>query len=256
MRYGGLQASDVSIHANLGVSVSGVERENSSHSLLHWLVGKFGSRCISRWIGQIAPAGMPKGVRHGECADQEKEIVRRGSGEEPARIKARHRPDPCDQRQDEACHDIRAQFPGTQVIILTSHAGEGFVEQALHAGAAGYVLKQVGNEELVRAVRAAQRGEIALDPRTATRVVARLKNLQTQAETSAFRDLSQRELDLLALVAKGESNREIGQMLNLSEITVRNYVSNILEKLHLRNRIELATYAVQHRIEGHLEKAE
>jgi len=152
----------------------------------------------------------------------------------------------------EACHDIRAQFPETQVVILTSHAVEGFVEQALRAGAAGYVLKQVGNEELVRAVHAAQRGEIALDPKTATKVVASLKTLQTQADTSAFRDLSQRELDVLALVARGKSNREIGQVLNLSEITVRNYVSNILEKLHMRNRIELATYAVQHRIEEHL----
>ena len=156
----------------------------------------------------------------------------------------------------EACNDIRTQFPETQVVILTSHAGEGFVEQALHAGAAGYVLKQVGNEELVRAVHAAQRGEIALDPRTATKVVARFKNLQTQAETSAFRNISQREMDVLVLVAKGKSNKEIGFVLNLSEITVRNYISNILEKLHLRNRIELATYAVQHRIEEHREQAE
>ncbi len=156
----------------------------------------------------------------------------------------------------EACHDIRRQFPETQVVILTSHGGDSFAEQALRAGAAGYVLKQVGNEELVRAVRAARRGEIALDPKTATKVVARLKDLQTRAESSAFRDLSQRELDVLALVARGESNREIGQAINLSEITVRNYVSNILEKLHLRNRIELATYAVQHRIEEHLEKPE
>ena len=156
----------------------------------------------------------------------------------------------------EACQEIRNQFPETQVVILTSHGGEGFAEQALRAGAAGYVLKQVGNEELVRAVRAANRGEIALDPKTAKKVVARLNHLQAQAETSAFRVLSRRELDVLALVAKGESNKEIGQALNLSEITVRNYISNILEKLHLRNRIELATYAVQHRLEEHLEKAE
>ena len=156
----------------------------------------------------------------------------------------------------EACQEIRKKFPATKVVILTSHAGEGFVGQALRAGAAGYVLKQVGNEELVRAVRAAQRGEIALDPRTAIKVIANLKTLQNQAELTAFRDLSQRELDVLALVAKGESNREIGKAINLSEITVRNYVSNILEKLHLRNRIELATYAVQHRLEEHLVKAE
>lgn len=73
----------------------------------------------------------------------------------------------------EACQEIRHQFPETQVVILTSHGGENFAEQALRAGAAGYVLKQVGNDELVRAVRAAYRGEIALDPKTATKVVAR-----------------------------------------------------------------------------------
>ena len=155
----------------------------------------------------------------------------------------------------EACQEIRHQFPETQVVILTSHGGENFAEQALRAGAAGYVLKQVGNDELVRAVRAAYRGEIALDPKTATKVVAQLKDLQTRDDMSAFRALSQRELDVLARVAKGDSNKEIGQALNLSEITVRNYTSNILEKLHLRNRIELATYAVLHRIEEHLEKA-
>lgn len=153
----------------------------------------------------------------------------------------------------EACRDIRTQFPETQVVILTSHGGESFTEQALRAGAAGYVLKQVGNEELVRAIRAAQRGESALDTKSTRKMVNRLNQLQAQAEAGAFQSLSQRELDVLALVAKGESNKAIGKTLNLSEITVRNYVSNILEKLHLRNRIELATYAVQHRIEEHLE---
>jgi two-component system response regulator DevR len=156
----------------------------------------------------------------------------------------------------EACKDIRKQFPETQVVILTSHASDGFAEQALRAGAAGYVLKQVGNDELVRAVRAANRGETALDPRTAAQLVTRLKGLQNKEETSAFGNLSQREMDVLALVAKGESNKEIGQKLNLSEITVRNYVSNILGKLQLRNRIELATYAVRYRIEDHLDNPE
>jgi DNA-binding NarL/FixJ family response regulator len=152
----------------------------------------------------------------------------------------------------EACRDIRARFPETQVVILTSHSRENFIEQTLRAGAVGYVLKQVGNEELVRAIRAAQRGETALDPQSAGRLVARLKDLQTQEEKNAFRDLSRRELEVLLLVMRGQSNKEIGEALNLSEITVRNYVSVILEKLHLRNRIELATYAVQHHLEEYL----
>jgi two-component system response regulator DevR len=190
-------------------------------------------------------------------------VAEAGTAEEALVQVARHHPDVVilDIRLPgksglEACCDIRRQYPSTQVVILTSHAGEGFAEQALRAGAAGYVLKQVGNEELVRAVRAAARGEIALDPRTARQVVDRLKDLQSQVETNAFRDLSHRELDVLRLVARGETNKEIGKKLNLSEITVRNYVSTILEKMHLRNRIELATYAVQYRIEEHLEKQE
>jgi two-component system, NarL family, response regulator DevR len=153
----------------------------------------------------------------------------------------------------DACREIRTQFPNTQVVILTSHAGESFAGQALRAGAAGYVLKQVGNEELVRAVRAAHRGEIALDPRTSAGLVARLNTLQGQVESGAFSRLSSREMDVLAHISRGESNKEIGLALHLSEITVRNYLSNILEKLGLRNRIELATYAVQHHIEEHLD---
>jgi len=156
----------------------------------------------------------------------------------------------------EACREIRQRFPQTQVVILTSHVAEGFAEQALQFGAAGYVLKQVGNDELVRAVRAAHRGETGLDPRTATRVVARMRDLQTQAEHNAFRDLSPRELQVLRQVANGENNKVIGKALGLSEITVRNYVSRLLEKLQMRNRVELATYAVQHRLDDYLSSAE
>ena len=152
----------------------------------------------------------------------------------------------------DACRDIRQKYPQVQVVMLTSSVNESFAVEALRAGAVGYVLKQVGGDELVRAVRAAQRGEMALDPKTATRVIARLNDLQKKTEADAFRDLSPREMDVLALVARGLSNKEIGQALNLSEITARNYVTTILEKLHLRNRVELATYAVQNHLEERL----
>jgi two-component system, NarL family, response regulator DevR len=148
----------------------------------------------------------------------------------------------------EACQEIRKKFPETQVVILTSHGGENFAEQALRAGAAGYVLKQVGNEELVRAIRAAKRGEMALDPRTAAQVVGRLKNLQSQSDANAFRALSPRELDVLVPLARGKTNGQIGQLLNLSEKTVGNYVSNMFEKLGFTNRIELAAYAFEHHL--------
>ena len=149
----------------------------------------------------------------------------------------------------DACREIRRRFPQTQVVILTSSISESFAVDALRAGAAGYVLKQVGGDELVRAIRAAHRGEMALDPKTATHIVARLKDLQNKSEANVFHNLSPREMDVLVLVSRGLSNKEIGQSLNLSEITVRNYVSNLLEKLHLRNRIELATFAVQNHLE-------
>jgi two-component system, NarL family, response regulator DevR len=153
----------------------------------------------------------------------------------------------------EVCRDIREQFPSTRVVILTSHAGESYLEEAMRAGASGYVLKQVGNEELVRAIRAAFKGEIGLDSRTAASVVNRFLEMEKHVDQSAFRELSIREKEVLALVAEGESNKEIGVKLNLTEITVRNYVSNILSKLQLRNRIELAKYAFVHNLKDHMD---
>ena len=153
----------------------------------------------------------------------------------------------------EICREIRDLFPATKVVILTSHAGENFLEQAMRAGASGYVLKQVGNEELIRAIRAAHRGEVALDTRTATQVIKSYLEMGKTVDESSFKDLSPREKEVLALVAEGESNKEIGAKLNLTEITVRNYVSNILNKLQLRNRIELAKYAFVHNLKDHME---
>ena len=148
----------------------------------------------------------------------------------------------------EVCREIRQRYPDTHIVMLTSYADDDFIVAALRSGASGYVLKQVGGGELVRAVQAAARGETALDPQTAARVVARLRDLESKAETDAFRTLSPREREVLRLVAEGKSNKEIGAALNLSEITVRNYLSHMLEKLGLNNRVELAAYATQHHL--------
>lgn len=147
----------------------------------------------------------------------------------------------------EACREIRQRYPETRVVILTSHKDDQAIGRALRAGASGFVLKQVGGEELVRAVQAAAHGEMALDPQTAARVVARLQDLEAQAEADVFRDLSPREREVLARVARGLSNKQIAAQLSLSDVTVRNYVSNILEKLKLNNRVELASFAARHR---------
>lgn len=148
----------------------------------------------------------------------------------------------------EATRQITAQFPESKVVMLTSFADDELVVRAIRAGAVGYVLKQVGNEELLRAIAAAARGEALLDPSTTARLLLRVREVERKIDEDAFRDLSDRELEVLVGVARGRTNAEIGQNLNLSEKTVRNYLSTILEKLHLHNRIELATYAVEHHL--------
>lgn len=148
----------------------------------------------------------------------------------------------------EAARQITERYPETKVVMLTSFADDELVVRAIRAGAVGYVLKQVGNEELLRAISAAANGDALLDPATTSRLLSRVREAERRADENAFRDLSDRELEVLAEVTHGKSNAEIGEVLNLSEKTVRNYVSSILDKLALNNRIELATYAVEHHL--------
>ncbi|GAB4543113.1 MAG: response regulator transcription factor [Anaerolineae bacterium] len=152
----------------------------------------------------------------------------------------------------EVCRQIVERWPHIKVIILTSYVNDNLIVEAIKAGATGYVLKQVGNEELLRAVKAVQRGEALLDPYVTQRVLQRMRQAEQLIDTGAFRNLSQRELEVLFLVSQGKSNREIGEALALSEKTVRNHVSNLLNKLGMSNRIELATFAVKHRIATYL----
>jgi two-component system, NarL family, response regulator DevR len=154
----------------------------------------------------------------------------------------------------EAARRISDRFADTKVVMLTSFADDELVLRAIQAGAVGYVLKQVGNEELLRAIAAAARGEALLDPSTTARLLSRVREVDRKNIQNAFRDLSDREMQVLAEVARGKTNAVIGQTLNLSEKTVRNYVSTILEKLNLTNRIELATYAVENHLFDRLRK--
>jgi two-component system, NarL family, response regulator DevR len=154
----------------------------------------------------------------------------------------------------EAARRISDRFADTKVVMLTSFADDELVLRAIQAGAVGYVLKQVGNDELLRAIAAAARGEALLDPSTTARLLSRVREVDRKNIQNAFRDLSDREMQVLAEVARGKTNAVIGQTLNLSEKTVRNYVSTILEKLNLTNRIELATYAVENHLFDRLRK--
>jgi DNA-binding NarL/FixJ family response regulator len=148
----------------------------------------------------------------------------------------------------EATRQIMSRFPKSRVVMLTSFADDDLVMRAINAGAVGYVLKQVGNEELLRAIRAAARGEALIDPSTTARLLSRVRELDRKAEEDAFRELSDREMDVLVHLARGKTNAEIGKLLNLSEKTVGNYIGTMFEKLHLNNRIELAIYAVEHHL--------
>jgi DNA-binding NarL/FixJ family response regulator len=148
----------------------------------------------------------------------------------------------------DATRRITSRCAGIKVVMLTSFADDELVVRAISAGAAGYVLKQVGNEELLRAVRAAARGESALDSSTTARLLTHVRKAERQAQEDAFRDITDREMDVLLHLAKGKTNAEIAALLNLSEKTVGNYIGNMFEKLHLNNRIELAAYAYEHHL--------
>lgn len=152
----------------------------------------------------------------------------------------------------EACQRIVDQLPGTKVIMLTSYAEDELLFDAIAAGAAGYVLKQIGGDDLVRAIETVGRGEALLDPGLTRRVLAKVREATRKEALAAFSELTEQELRVLALIAEGKTNREIAEALYLGEGTVRNYVSNILGKLGVSNRAEAAAYAVQHNLKDHL----
>ena len=154
----------------------------------------------------------------------------------------------------EATRHIVRRFPQVKVVMLTSFADEELVVSAIRAGAVGYLLKEVGNEEVLRGIRLAAQGNSVMDAATTSRLFARLRLSERKEDEDAFRDLSQRELEVLYEVAQGKTNAEIAESLHLSEKTARNYVSTLLEKLHLSNRIELATYAVKYHLSERMKK--
>lgn len=154
----------------------------------------------------------------------------------------------------EGARQLSTRYPDTKVVMLTSYADEELVVSAIRAGAVGYILKEVGNEEVLRGIRAAASGGSALDAATTSRLLARVRATEHKADEEAFRDLSDRELEVLFELSQGKTNAEIAASLNLSEKTARNYVSSILEKLHLANRIELATYAIKHNLAERMKK--
>jgi DNA-binding NarL/FixJ family response regulator len=154
----------------------------------------------------------------------------------------------------QACEMIKEELPETHVIMLTSYAEDEMLFDAISAGADGYVLKQVGSDDLVKAIQCIGRGEALLDPAVTQRILERVRLATRQEQVQAFADLTEQELRVLSHVAKGKTNKQIAKALFLGEGTVRNYVSSILSKLDLTNRAEAAAYAVRHELKEYLEE--
>ncbi len=144
----------------------------------------------------------------------------------------------------EACRDIRSLHPRTACLILTSFADDEALFQAILAGAAGYLLKQIRTNDLVDAVRRVAAGQNLLDPAVTARVLERLRTGNPQDERLAR--LTEQERRVLDLVVEGLTNRQIGERLHLAEKTVKNYVTSVLSKLGMTRRTEAAVYAVRH----------
>ncbi len=145
-----------------------------------------------------------------------------------------------------ACRTLRQECPDTVVLMLTSFPDEEAVLSSIMAGASGYLLKNTGRVEILRAIRAAASGESLLDPAVTKSVLSRLRSLTDREESREVEILSERERGVLALVATGKTNKEIAAELVLSEHTVRNHVSRIFDKLNMSRRAEAASFAVRH----------
>jgi len=143
-----------------------------------------------------------------------------------------------------ATRQIRKTRPETQVIVVTSHHQDEYIFPAVRAGAISYLLKDVEPDELAAAIRKAAQGEAVLDSRVASRIVQELQGLR-QEDVNPFTALSEREFDVLRLIAAGKSNAEIAETLVIGESTVKTHIGNLLRKLHLEDRTQAAVYAWQ-----------
>lgn len=143
----------------------------------------------------------------------------------------------------DAIHAITRHWPTAQILVLTSFATDDKVFPAIKAGALGYLLKDSTPQDLLDAIRQVRRGEVSLHPTIARKVLRELS--QSAVQNQDVDSLTERELEVLKLIARGLSNDEMAVQLVISEATVRNHVSNILSKLHLANRTQAALYALR-----------
>jgi two-component system response regulator DevR len=147
----------------------------------------------------------------------------------------------------EACREIRAEFPATRVVMLTSYPDEEAVLSAIIAGASGYLLKQIRARDLVSALESVGRGESLLDPAVTEKVLDRVRRIASGTYQDELAQLTAQEQKILMLVAEGKTNKEIASEVFLSDKTVKNYVSSILSKLNLERRAQAAAFVARHR---------
>lgn len=141
----------------------------------------------------------------------------------------------------EACREIKSRYPDAHILMITSYANEEAMLSSILAGASGYLLKHLSRAELLRSIRQVAAGQTFID------ASAKKQALEKLAETQGS-ELTEREREVLALVARGYTNKQIADALTVTEKTARNHVSHILEKLGMARRSEAAAYAVEHKL--------
>jgi len=141
--------------------------------------------------------------------------------------------------------DIRLRSPSTRIVILTMHADDAYLQQALDSGAVGYVLKQAADQELLNAIRAVMRNEVYIHPAMTKKLLERMVHRSSGDQQRNGFHLSEREEDVIKQVARGYTNQEIADKLSLSVKTVETYRGRAMRKLGLRNRAALVRYALK-----------
>ena len=198
-------------------------------------------------------AVVRKGIREflEEAGDVEV-VAEADDGAQALRLIEEHRPDVAvlDIRMPtmtgvEAARQVKDRFPQVRVLILTAYDDDPYVFALLQAGADGYVLKTASGDELVRAVRTVHRGESALSPEIATKVVRQAVSGRPEGAADQIETLTERELDVLRLAARGLTNRAIGHELGISHRTVQGHLQSVYGKLDVNSRTEAVTEALR-----------
>lgn len=195
-------------------------------------------------------AVVRQGVRFFLESQDDFEVVGEAdSGETAVKFAAEHIPDVVlmdlvmpEMDGVEATRQVKNVSPRSRIVVLTSYHDDEYIFPALQAGAISYILKDIHMDELAEAVRRAARDEVTLHPRVAARIIQELHGAKSN-EVKPLAELTNREMEVLKLIAEGLNNLNIAKQLTITEYTVKGHVSNILSKLHLADRTQAAVYA-------------